>query len=349
MRLAIVCVVAACGSKAAPPPPPPPTVDVTTLQDSEVADATEYLAFLRSRTAATIQPQVGGQVTAILVQPGDVVEQNQPLVQIDPGRQTAAVAAAEAQRTSRRAALELAEQDLARVQKLVDKGAVPRQDLDNVRAAVDTTRADVIGLDAQITSNRVQLGYYKVVAPARGVIGDIPARIGDTVTPQTTLTTVTDNSVLEARVSVPVERANQITLATRIDIIDAAGHTIGSGTMKFASAQVTAETQSVLVKADVDNAKGALRSDQSVRARVVWTTHKGLRVPALAVTRLGGQSFVFVATQDAARLVAKQRPVKLGELVDNAYIVVEGLKPGERIITSNIQKLRDGAPIQIKA
>jgi multidrug efflux pump subunit AcrA (membrane-fusion protein) len=86
-----------------------------------------------------------------------------------------------------------------------------------------------------------------------------------------------------------------------------------------------------------------------VRARVVWTTHKGLRVPALAVTRLGGQSFVFVATQDAARLVAKQRPVKLGELVDNAYIVVEGLKPGERIITSNIQKLRDGAPIQIKA
>jgi RND family efflux transporter MFP subunit len=168
------------------------------------------------------------------------------------------------------------------------------------------------------------------------------------VTPQTQLTTVTDSGVLEANVAIPVERSHAISSTTTIEIVDDANQTIGTGTVSFVSPQVAADTQTVLVKADIDNAKGTLRADQVVRARVVWATRPGLAVPALAVTRTGGQAFVFVAESENQRVVARQRPVQLGDLIDNRYVVTSGLKPGERLITSNIQKVRNGAPVQIK-
>ena len=80
---------------------------------------------------------------------------------------------------------------------------------------------------------------------------------------------------------------------------------------------------------------------------MVWRTLEGVTVPPLAVVRLGGQSFVFVAQFAKEGLVAKQRSVELGELTDNVYPVKKGLAPGERIVVSQIQKLRDGAPIQV--
>jgi RND family efflux transporter MFP subunit len=347
-RLAIVVIVVGCSSKPPPKPPPPPVVDTVTLAQGEVVDATEYLATLRSRTAAAIQPQVDGRITDIFVKPGDRVEANQPLLQIDPGRQPAVVAAAEAQQTAQVAQLKLAKENLDKTQKLVADGAVTGQELDNARTVYESARAAVDASRATIASTKVELRFYKVVAPGPGVVGDIPNRVGDRVTPTTTLTTVTDNSVLEANVSVPVDRAHDVTTATRIDLVDDAGHTLGTGTVKFVSSDVNALTQSVLVKADIDNAKSLLRADQLVRARVVWRVRQGLRVPALAITRVGGQAFVYIAEQQGAQLVAKQRPVKLGDLVDNQYDVVEGVKPGERIATSNLQKLRDGAPIQTK-
>lgn len=348
MRLLAVVAASACGASAAPPPPPVPTVDVLTLQPAEVLDSTEYLARLRSRTAANIQPQIDGSVTKILVKPGDHVELNQPLMQVDPGSQPAAVAQAKASLQSKQAQLRLAEENLRRVKKLVAEGAVPGQELDNTTAAYESLKGDVDALAAQIKSSTVQLRYYTITAPGPGLVGDIPARVGDKVTPQTVLTTVTDNTVLEANVSVPVDRAHELTHQTRIDILDDTNHAIGTGTPKFISAQVNPETQSVLVKADIDNAKGQLRSDQIVRARVVWKVGQGLRVPALAVTRLGGQAFVYVAQPQDGKLIAKQRPVKLGDLLDNTYVVLEGVKAGEQVVTSNIQKLHDGAPIQAK-
>src|SRR5262249_36603370 len=103
--------------------------------------------------------------------------------------------------------------------------------------------------------------------------------------------------------------------------------------------------QSVLVKARVANPDGKLRAEQVTRGRIVWQTRDGITVPALAVTRLGGQAFVYVATEDHGGLVARQRPVTLGELTSNMYVVERGLTAGERIVVSQIQKLRDGAPI----
>src|SRR5689334_11178974 len=183
LRVAFVSAWIACGGRAsAPPQPPPMPVPAITLSPTEIVESSEYLAQLRARTAPALRPQVEGRITAILVRPGELVEPGAPLVRIDPGRQPAAVAQARAQQAGREAGLALADRNLARTSKLVDQGALPRQELDNARAAAASARAEVAALGAEIRGGQIQLGYYQIVAPTRGVVGDIPVRVGDLVT-----------------------------------------------------------------------------------------------------------------------------------------------------------------------
>jgi len=102
--------------------------------------------------------------------------------------------------------------------------------------------------------------------------------------------------------------------------------------------------QTVLVKAHAESGAG-LRASQFIRARMVWGTHEGPLVPVLAVSRIAGQYFVFVAEGKDGALAAKQRPIKVGDIVGNDYVVLEGIKAGDRVIVSGTQFLRDGAPV----
>lgn len=346
----LVAIAACSSNKKGPPPAPPPTpVQVEALAPTPVIDSTEYLATLRSRTAATIQPQVDGQIRQILVKPGDIVTAGQPLFQIDPGRTPAALSQAQASLSGWRAALALAEQNLARVEGLVKTGALPRQELDNAQSAATAARSDVAALGAEIQGSRVQLNYYRVVALVGGQVGDVPVRVGDRVSPVTALTSITNNRMLEANVSVPVARAADVAIGTEVQLVDENAKVLGTAKVSFISAQVDSQTQAVLVKANVDNASGALRADQVVRARVVWRSHDGFVVSALTIVRRGAQAFVFVATDTPQGTVAKQKPIQLGDLIDRGYIVTGGLAAGEKIIVSNIQKLGDGAPVAVSA
>jgi multidrug efflux pump subunit AcrA (membrane-fusion protein) len=103
----------------------------------------------------------------------------------------------------------------------------------------------------------------------------------------------------------------------------------------------------VLVKGIVKNGDGALRAAQYVRARIVWKTADGLAVPVTAVLRVNGQFFAFVAEPGTGGvLTAKQRAIKVGAIAGDNYPVLDGIKPGERIVVSGAQKLADGALIQ---
>jgi RND family efflux transporter MFP subunit len=320
-------------------------VQLSTLQATRIRDTTEYVAMLKSRRSIVLQPQVEGQLTRIFVKSGDTVEANAPLMQIDPAKQRATVTSAAATKASRQATLNFAKQAFERAQRLYEGGAVSQQELDQARSNYHSVTAEVDALGAQIRENEVQLDYYRITAPAHGVVGDIPVRVGDHVSPATKLTTIDENGLLEAYVSVPVEKAAVLRLGMPIELVDAAGQTLATGQITFLSPQVNEETQSVLVKTVVQNSENTLRAAQFVRARVVWSTHEGVMVPAVAILRLNGQSFVFVAEDKNGQLLARQRPVALGELLGEGYPVLAGLKPGERVVVGGIQKMSDGTPI----
>ena len=342
---------AACSGSAADPHEGRPAmpVELTTLRAVSVRDSTEYIATLKSRRSIVLQPLVDGQLTHIFVKSGDTVDANTPIMQIDPARQRATVTSSQATQASRLATLNYAKQQMERTQRLYEGGAVSQQEVDQARSNFHSATAEVAALGAQIKENEVQLDYYRIVAPAHGVVGDIPVRVGDHVTPATKLTTIDENGLLEAYISVPVEKTRTLRMGMPIQLVDAEGQPMGEGQITFISPQVNEETQSVLIKSVVTNSDNALRAAQFVRARVVWSTHDGVVIPALAVMRINGQPFVFVAEDSGGQLVAKQKPVSLGELNGDGYPALAGVKAGDRLVTGGVQKLGDGAPIAPKA
>ena len=102
----------------------------------------------------------------------------------------------------------------------------------------------------------------------------------------------------------------------------------------------------MLVKSRLRDAPPAVRVQQFVRARIVWRSVPGITIPVTAVSRVSGQYFAFVAEQTPNGLVARQRPVQVGELLGNDSVIAGGLKPGDRVVVAGIQKIGDGAPIK---
>jgi RND family efflux transporter MFP subunit len=177
------------------------------------------------------------------------------------------------------------------------------------------------------------------------VVGDIPVHVGDYVAPATMLTTVDENKDLEAYIYVPTERNAQVRQGLEVDLTDNAGKLLEKTKIDFLSPQVDSTLQGILVKAPVHASPEILRNAQMVKARVIWSTSPMAVIPVLAVTRQGGQSFVFVARQSNGHFVAQQTAVTLGDTVGNTYSISSGLNAGDRVIVSSTQFLVNGMPV----
>jgi RND family efflux transporter MFP subunit len=349
---ATVWAAAGCGGPPAAPPSFPPTpVKLEEARSSAVEDATEYVASLRSLRSTTIHPQIDGQITQIFVNPGDRVAAGARLMQIDPQRQQAAVSSQEAEGVAREADVTFARQRLQRDQELFKAGAISRQDLEEAQTSLETAEARLKALTAQVQQQQVQLRYYTITAPTAGIVGDIPVRVGNQVSPQTLLTTIDQNQSLEINLEVPIERSADLKTGLPLEVLSGDGtDRLARSAISFISPRVDQETQSILVKGEVPNGDGRLRSAQFVRARIVWRTTEGLVVPVTSVLRVSGQFFAFVAEDGKGPdgqpgLVARMRPITVGPIVGNNYQILSGVKAGERLVVSGAQKLADGAPI----
>lgn len=353
LLLAVGAAACGGGDQAGPGGPggpggmPPTEVQTVRLEPTPVPRASEFVATIQSRASTTIQPQVEGLVRRIFVKSGDRVRAGQPLVQIDPDKQQASVSSMEATRVARQADLAFARQQLERMQKLFEAGAVSRQELEQAQTARDTAEAQLNAVESQIRESRVELQYYRVTAPTAGTVGDIPVRAGDRVTPATVITTVDQSQGLEAYINVPLEQAAELKPGLPVEILDAEGKVVASYPITFVAPRADEATQSVLAKAQVRDPNARLRVMQYVRARIVWSQEPRLTVPVIAVNRMGGQFFVYVAENGPqGGMVARQKPVTLGEISGESYVVRNGLKPGEQVIVSNLQKIGDGAPVK---
>ena len=326
--------------------PPPAAVSIVTLEPKPIERTSEFIAQLRAQHSATIQPDVEGVITRIFVKPGQRVQPGTALVQINADKQQAAVRSTEASRAGTEADVTYWREQVKRLEALVQAGAISRQEFEQAQNSLRTAEARLAALDAQVREGRVELEYYRVNAPQAGVVGDIVLRVGDRVTNSTVITTIDDNSALEADIQVPVDRSPDLRLGLPVQMLDAEGNVTATNPLSFVSPRVDDRTQTVLVKAILREAAPALRTQQFSRARIVWSSTPGLTIPLTAISRVSGKYFCFVAEAADGGLVARQRPIEVGELKGNEYIVVSGLKPGERVITTGIQKLGNGAPVK---
>ncbi len=353
--IGLTCVVlglAVCGcqKKAAPAAAaagmhamPVQTVAVSL---APVPQSSDYVAMIKSRRSATLQPQVDGRLTEINVRSGDHVKAGQAIMSIDPLHQQAAVDSQQATERQKKAVYDFNITQLERQKKLFEAGIVSREVFDQAQQAYDNSKADYESAVASRKTQEEQLAYYSIRAPFDGVIGDVPVHVGDYVSSSTILTTLDENKDLEAYIFVPTERASQIRQGLEVDLLDTSGKLLEKSKIDFVSPQVDNMLQGILVKVPVHFGPEMLRNSQLVKAKVVWSTAPMAVVPVLAVTRQGGQSFVFVAKQQNGMFIATQTPVTLGDTVGNSYSVTSGLNAGDRVIVSSTQFLVNNMPVQ---
>ena len=330
--LPIIACAAACllvGCKSAAPAAAAPQampVQVAPVTLSPVPSSDTYVSTIKSRRSATMQPQVNGNLTSILVKSGDPVKAGQLLMQIDPLKQSATVESQLGTQLQKKAVYDYSKIQVERQRKLFEAGVVSRDAFDQATQAYENSKADYESSSALTGTQQQQLAYYQIRAPFTGIVGDIPVHVGDYVSPTTLLTTVDENTQLEAYIYVPTERAAQVRTGLPVEILDTAGN--------------------ILAKAEIPKSARKLRTEELVNARVTWNTNPAPVVPILAVTRVGGQSFVYVAAQKGDAYSAHQVPVTLGETVGNTYPVLSGLHPGDKVIISGLQFLQEGPPVK---
>jgi RND family efflux transporter MFP subunit len=292
---------------------------------------------------------VQGNLTQIRVHSGDHVKAGQQLMEIDPKVQLASVAAARATELQKKALFDYNMIEVERQRKLFEAGVTSRDAYDQARQSYENTKADYQSAVELRKTQQEQLAYYSIRAPFDGVVGDIPVHVGDFVTPATVpasfLTTVDENKDLEAYIYVPTERSGQVRKGLEVQLTDNSGKVLETSKIDFLSPEVDSTLQGILVKAPVHATPEMLRNAQMVKAKIIWSTTPMAVIPVLAVTRQGGQSFVFVAQQQNGHYVAHQTAVTLGDTVGNNYSVSSGLNAGDRVIVSATQFLVNGMPV----
>jgi RND family efflux transporter MFP subunit len=349
---AIACAAAwlVAGCKSDPPAAAPPMqampVQVSPVTLSPVPTTDTYVATIKSRRSATMQPQVDGNLVEIFVKSCDLVKAGQKLMRIDPLKQQATVQSQQGTQAQKKAVYDYNRIELDRQKQLFEAGVVSRDAYDQAIQAYENSKGDFESNSALTDTQKQQLAYYDIRAPFNGIVGDVPVHLGDYVSTTTVLTTVDENADLEAYIYIPTERAGVVRMGLPVEILDTAGNSLVKSKISFLSPQVDNGLQSILAKAEIPRTAQMLRNQQLVRARVTWSTAPAPTVPVLAVSLIGGQTFVYVAAPKGDGYTAHQVPVKVGDTVGNTYPVLGGLKPGDKVIVSGLQFLQEGAPVK---
>lgn len=240
-----------------------------------------------------------------------------------------------------------------------------RAAVNRARVTVERNRRALEQAQANITEGQAQLKFYSITAPFTGVVGNVPAKVGDFVETSTQLMTLTQNDQLEVQIAIPLERSADLRSGLPVKLLDDRDRVLQTGRISFIAPNVDPTTQSIQVKALFTNS-GNLRTAQFVRARVIWDTRSGVLVPTTSISRLGGRDFIFTtaAFKDSGckelaqtgfggptkaepdQLVAVQKPIKLGKIVGNDQEVTEGITANDRIITTGILQLQNCMPVE---
>jgi membrane fusion protein, multidrug efflux system len=359
--LALLAATAAfglCGcKKAAPPPPPPPIVQVMDITTTNAPASVEFIGQLDSPQNVEVRARVEAFVDKMLFTEGTEVKEGDPLFKLDDRPYQEKLSAAKGGLGEAEAALKKYEADVARLQPLAEKRAVPKQDLDNALAYVDVGKAAVFSAQARVESAMIDLSYCDVRAPMSGLIGAKQVSIGELVgkgspTLMATMSTldpiwfycnVSEAQYLRAQTQDRSAGMKLEDLPVSLILANGLEHP-DKGKIVFLDRAVDPKTGTLRVRAAFPNPERLLRPGMFARIKVdLGDRTNSILVPERAVSELQGKNFAWVIGADNK---AAQRSVKVGEQVGENLLILEGLKPGERIVVEGLQKVREGAPVR---
>jgi membrane fusion protein, multidrug efflux system len=357
---ALALALAGCGKP--PPVPPPAPLEVTTLtvESRDVPVTAEYIAQTQSSQAVNIQARVSGFLDKRVYTEGSVVKAGQVLFKMDPKPFQAQVDAAAAAMQRNQASLEVATANLKRTEPLVQQNALSQKDLDDAKGQYEQAGAAVAQSKAQLDSAKLDLSYTVISSPVDGVTSYAAVAEGSYVNAQNSqLTTVSVLSPMWVNFSLSENELQRVESEVRkgrlrlppdlrmtVEIEQGDGTLFPyTGKITFADPSYNAQTGTFLIRATVDNPKGTLRPNQYVRARLKGAVRpNAILVPQRAVQQGGRGHFVWLVGKDGK---AEQRPVVVGDWLQDNWFISEGLQAGDRVVVDGAQRLSQGASVTV--
>ena len=300
-----------------------------------------------------VRARVAGVLEAQLFSEGDTVKAGTPLFRIERAPFEIELAQARAALAAETARKELAEQETERVKSLADKRAISQREADQAASAARQAAAAVQMAQARVRQAELNLSYTTVDAPIAGITGRALQSVGTLVQPNNDSALLTNMSradpiwvrfALSEAEYARLRSSSEKNVLVRIQTADGAPYP-DAGKLNFAGSTVDAQTGTVQMRAELPNAKQQLLPGQYVRVQVIAGEQKAITVPQSAVLQDQSGRFVWVAGADGK---AVPRPIRAGSWVGQEWIVLEGLKPGETVITDNFVRLRPGTPVQVQ-
>ena len=360
--LSLAAVLAACQPSGGPPQGgmPPAEVSVVAVQPQLLPVVFEYVG----QTAGSREVEVRARVTGILLshhfREGGPVKRGESLFSIDPAPFETALARAEADVAGAQARLAQARRTAARLKPLYAERAVSQKDYDDAVSAEAIQEADLKAARARLAEARLNLQYTRVESPAAGIAGRALRSDGTLVSgPDVLLTTVTSIDPIWVNFGIPDRESEKLDREARagrivlpkdgrfeVSLVRADGSVHArTGRLNFADVKVSGATGTRDTRAELPNPGGVLRPGQFVRVRLAGATRpEAIVVPQRAVLEGPQGKFVYVV---GAESKAEARPVEVGDWSAESWIIVSGLKAGERVITDGVMRIGPGAPVRI--
>ena len=356
-----VAVTAGCSRKPAQVAPNAPEVLVTTVQPRDVPRILERVATLDGFINANINAQVSGYIISRDYKEGSVVKKGDLLFRIDSRPFDAALAQAKANLAKAQATQAKADADEKRAIDLFNNKVTSPQERDTALQAAAAARADTQADEAAVEQAELNLAYTRIIAPIDGIAGIATAQVGDLVSPTSgPLTTISQIDPIKAIVTTgegpftdfisrhpdPNERQRYVN-SLEFKLILGNGNTYPQkGKFYALDRSLDVRTGSIRYEVTFPNPENGLRPGQFGKVRFVADMKKGaLVIPQEAVSELQGSYQVIVVGEDNKATI---RPVKMGERMGPMWEVLEGLKPGDRVIVQGIQKVRPGSSVTVK-
>ncbi|WP_439829559.1 efflux RND transporter periplasmic adaptor subunit [Aeromonas caviae] len=353
IHVLLLLALAGCGPEMPDMTTPPPPVSILELKTSSVALTDNLTGRVAPVRVAEIRPQVTGIIQERLFVQGAEVHAGQPLFQINPAPFKAEVETSTAALMRAEATLSRAKTQAKRLQSLVEGDAVSRQTYDDAVSAKEQAAAEVAQAKAELSRRKLDLQFATVDSPING-------RIEQSIVSEGTLVSQNDSTFLakvqqidEVYVDVrqPAESLDSLREATEagkkellVEILKANGEPFDvEGKILFSGLTVDEATGDVLVRILVNNKQRQLLPGMFVRARLTLTSfNNALLVPQEAVTRAGDDAWVWLLSEGNK---VRQVHVQLGELIERSYRIEKGIKAGDKVIVSGLDRLSEGVEV----
>ncbi|MBI3546574.1 MAG: efflux RND transporter periplasmic adaptor subunit [Gammaproteobacteria bacterium] len=351
------CSASDKAANAGPTPggaPPPLPVNVMEAQPTQIPAALEAIGQTQGAKEVEVRARVSGILDKKLYQEGAPVKEGQVLFQIDRSSFEIALAQAKAQRAEQRAKLTQTARDVERLKKLLAQQAISQREYDDATTSSSVAQATLQAADANVRQAELNLSYTAVTAPISGVSGRSEHSEGALITTgaDSLLTTISEVNPIWVRFSLSENELAQLpgghvtpNNVKELELILPDGSIYPTkGRLNFSASEIDTKLGTLQLRAEFDNPQMRVLPGQFVRVRVITGQRDGVfLIPQTAVMQSDLGRFIYVV---GANNTAEIRPIKTGEWHGKDWVILEGLKSGDKVILDNLLKLRPGAPVK---